>query len=419
MLLRQLSTVLLESLSRFPVVFLGGARQVGKSTLAQSMSQKEWPAQYLTLDERTVLDAALTDPDGLLQAVSGPAVLDEVQRAPDLLRAVKVTVDRNRKPGMFLLTGSANVLTMSRVSETLAGRVAVHELNPFSWTELKRLPASRFVEELFESPSASEIARRRESPSAGRFEEIQDVIMSGGYPTPALMDSRRGRRTWFDSYRQTYIERDVRDVTDIAHVPDFNRLLSTLALRTGHILNISELSRQIGLPYATLRRYLDILIQTYQVFLLRPYFANIGKRLVKTPKVYLTDTGMACHLSMTEEWRTLMGQNRAGAMLETWVACELRKLLALAPWRTELWYFRTRTGREVDFLLERSNKVIGIEVKLTRRIKREDLAGLHACRQALGRRYVASVLLHTGTETVAVDRHTLAVPIARFFGVDE
>lgn len=413
---RHLEPLLSESLRHFPTLLLVGARQVGKSTLARMIAERAWPARYFTLDDRTALDAALTDPDGFIQGLPRPAIIDEVQRAPDLLRAVKLVVDGSREPGTFLLTGSANVLTLSKVSETLAGRIAVHQLDPFSWTELDERPAPEILDLLFGAGSAADVltALPANSPPDG-FRRLQDLLLSGGYPLPALMTSAAARAIWFDSYRQTYLERDVRDVADISHLPDFNRLLSTLALRTGGMLNVSELSRDLALPATTLRRYFNILIQTYQAFLLLPYSGNLGKRLVKTPKVYLTDTGLACHLSGADSWEALMRQNRAGPLLETWAVNELRKLLACSVRHTDVSYWRDHSGSEVDFLLERGGQFVGIEAKLSRRAERKDLAGLRSCAEALGERWKLGVLLHGGSEVIAVDRRTLAVPYHVFF----
>jgi hypothetical protein len=417
MIPRHLESVVREALEHFPVVLLLGARQVGKSTLAQSLSVGAWPAHYVTLDDRTTLDAVLRSPDGYLQEAPEPLVIDEVQRAPDLLRALKLVVDRKRAPGRFLLTGSANVLTLSVVSETLAGRIAVLELMPFSWAELRREAPSSAVDALFEATTVKELMSRLERQSSLPVKpgEVRERVLAGGYPPAALMTSGRARQTWFESYRQTYIERDLRNLADLAHVPEFGRLLTTLALRTGGLLNLSELSRDLGVPTTTLRRYFNILTQTFQIFLVHPYSANVRKRLVKTPKLYLTDTGFACHLAAAERWETLERQERAGALVETWAALELRKLLSAARVRTDIWYWRTHGGREVDFILERGGEVAGVEVKLHEGFKDRDLAGLEECAQALGRRWRFGVLLHGGREMVPIDDRTLAIPLSTFF----
>jgi len=419
MIPRHLDATLVHSLQNFPAVLLIGPRQVGKSTLAQGLARGRWRARYLTLDDPTILGAALSRPDAFLEEAEVPLILDEVQRAPELLRAVKLAVDRSRRPGMYLLTGSANVLTLSTVSETLAGRVAVHELHPFSWAELRRRRASGVIDDLFRARDAAGALRLfpGECP-ATRMQEWRKLLLAGGFPQPALMRSAAARRTWFDSYRQTYLERDLRDLASIEHLPEFTRLLTVLALRTGQELNVSSISRDLGLPATTLRRYLGFLEKTFQVFLVPPYFANVEKRLVKTPKLFLCDTGIACHLAGADGWETIVAQNRVGSLAETWVACELRKALSLARARTALWHWRAHGGDEVDFLLERGSEVIGVEVKLSAEIRERDLRGLAGLRQALGSRFRLGVVLHPGRYTVALDRQTMAVPFAAFFGCE-
>lgn len=419
MIRRHLAVRIRESLEYFPVVLLTGARQVGKSTLAQAMRSAAWPAKYLTLDDRAVHDALLRDPDGFVAGNPPPLILDEVQRAPDLLRAIKMAVDRDRRPGSYLLTGSANLLTLRAVSETLAGRVAVHTLHPFSWSEIVGKPnPSGILDDLFQCRDARDLLVRFPRGCVPAMQEdVQERIIAGGYPPAALMASPRARSRWFAGYRQTYLERDVRDLADIERLPEFGRLLTLLAARTGQLLNYADLSRDLDLPYTTLRRYMGLLEATYQLFLLPPYFTNIGQRLVKMPKLYLTDTGMACHLTAARDWVTLERQGRAGALVETWVASELRKVLDASDGGGELFFWRTHAGREVDFLLVRGEDVVAVEVKWTRRLDEKDLAGLRSCREALGDRLRMSVLLHPGEAVLAVDERTVAVPMSVFFGV--
>jgi hypothetical protein len=298
----------------------------------------------------------------------------------------------------------------------LAGRVAVHVLRPFSASELSRRPAPDVIDRLFGADAQSFL---RGFPEAGRGSQprLHDRILSGGYPTPSLMDPAAARNTWFDSYRQTYVERDLRDIADIHHVPDFGRLMTIASLRTGQLLNTSSLSRDVGLPITTLRRYLALLEQTFQVEMLRPYAANIAKRFVRTPKLYMTDTGMASHLAAVDSWDAAISRAMDSALLETWAFNELRKLLSLTSTHTELSFYRTHAGTEVDFVLERGGQVVGIEVKLAARIDRQDRIALRACAEALEGRWRLGILLHGGTEAVALDERTLALPLVSFFGV--
>lgn len=419
MIRRYLHDTILNSLKYFPVVLLTGARQVGKSTLAQALIGPSWNALYLTLDDRATLDAALRDPDGFVSGTPTPVVIDEVQRAPDLLRAIKKNVDRHRKPGQYLLTGSANILTLSTVAETLAGRVALNTLYPFSWPEFLEKPKPSILNDLFKVPSSKELLSLLPKTSGKNFQEqIAQRILTGGYPTPALMDSGQAQSQWFSSYRQTYLERDLLNIKSIENLPDFNRLLSLVAFRTGGLLNLSDLSRETGLPFTTLRRYMNLLDMTYQIFLLRPYFANIGKRLVKTPKVYLTDTGMASYLRGVDDWSTLEHQGQVGPLVETWVANEMLKLIPISDHRLQLYFWRTQTGQEVDFLLERGDKLVAIEVKWGQRIDEAHIANLKRCAEDLKGRLHFSVILYGGSEIVPFTPKIVAIPFPVFFGVE-
>jgi predicted AAA+ superfamily ATPase len=419
MIRRYVQDQVVEALKYFPVVLLTGARQVGKSTLAQALIRPSWDAVYLTLDDRVTLDAALRDPDGLISGTPTPAVIDEVQKAPDLMRAIKRAVDKARKPGRYLLTGSANVVTLSSVSESLAGRVALCTLQPFSWPELREVPAPTILEDLFKVSTSKELLTRLPRPSGKDYrEQVVQRILAGGYPPPVLMDSAKARRQWFSSYRQTYLERDILTLKAIENIPDFNRLLSLAALRTGGLLNLSDLSRDTGLPHSTVRRYMNLLEVTYQLFLVRPYFANVGKRIVKTPKLYMGDTGMALFLRGVEEWSDLEHQGQAGAMVETWVASELLKMISLSGSAIHLYFWRTQYGHEVDFLLERGQKIVAIEVKWSQRIGPSDIANLKRCEEDLKARFHMAIILYSGTAIVPFSPRIIAVPFNLFFGVD-
>jgi predicted AAA+ superfamily ATPase len=418
MIRRYLQDIILESLKRFPVVLLTGARQVGKSTLAQKLIESSWKAIYLTLDDRAFLDGALRDPDGLINGTPTPVVIDEVQRAPDLMRAIKRVVDRHRRPGQYLLTGSANVMTLSNVSESLAGRVVLHTLSPFCWTEILEKPSPTILKDLFEVATSKELLKHLSKPTKADYKaKIIQRIFAGGYPPPALMTSDQARGQWFSSYRQTYLERDLLNIKSIENIPDFNRLLSLVASRTGRLLNLSDLSRETGIPFTTLRRYMNLLEVTYQIFLLRPYFTHIGKRLVKTPKIYFSDTGMALHLMGVDQWSVLENQGNAGPIVETWAASELLKLMPISDHRFQLYFWQTQSGQEVDFLIERVGKLIAIEVKWAHSISESDLSNLKSCAEDLKGKLHFSVILYSGTEIVPFTPQIVAIPFPVFFGI--
>lgn len=419
MIRRYLQDQILESLKYFPVVLLIGARQVGKSTLAQGLIGPSWNARYLTLDDRTVLDAALRDPDGFISGQPTPVVIDEVQRAPDVMRAIKRMVDHHRKPGQYLLTGSANIMTLSRVSETLAGRVALHTLYPFCWPEFLEEPPPTILEDLFEVKSSKGLLKHLSKFKESDYSaQMIERILAGGYPPPSLMTSHQVRGQWFSSYRQTYLERDLLNIKSIENLPDFNRLLTLVALRTGRLLNLSDLSRETGLPFTTLRRYMNLLEVTYQVFLVRPYYTHVGKRLIKTPKIYFNDTGMASHLIGVDHWSVMERQGHSGSMVETWIASELLKLMPISGNRLQLYFWRTQAGREVDFLIERGGKLVAIEVKWAHRINESDIINLKRCAEDLKGKLHFSVVLYRGREIVPFTPQIVAIPFPVFFGIE-
>lgn len=417
MIRRYLQDAILQSLSNFPAVLLTGARQVGKSTLAQELIASAWKASYLTLDDRATLDAALRDPDGFVSGTPTPVVIDEVQKAPDLMRAIKREVDRGRVPGKYLLTGSANILALAKVTETLAGRVILHTLFPFSWPEIMEKPQPTILTDLFQASNAKELIGRLPKPSRIDWrDQLIQRILAGGYPVPAFLTSSQAREEWFSSYRQTYLERDLLTIKSIENIPDFNRLLTIAAFRTGRLLNLSDLSRETGLPFTTLRRYMNLLEVTYQVFYLRPYFTHLGKRLVKTPKIYFNDTGMASYLIGAHDWSSLENQGQAGPYVETWVASELLKLMPLTDHRLKLYFFRTQAGQEVDFLMERGKEIVALEVKWGRKIEDADVRNLQRCAEYLKGRIRLSGFLYGGSEVLPLTKSMVAIPFPIFFG---
>ena len=420
MIRRHIDLLITEALREFPVVLLIGARQVGKTTLARAISSGPWKAEYYSLDDRSILDAALSDPDGFIRGNPPPMVIDEVQRAPDLMTAVKLAVDRNRKPGMYLLTGSANPLRLKSVSETLAGRVAIFRLDTFSWAEIeeRKAPTSA-IDALLECDSAAELlSRLRRKEVNARTEDIERLVLSGCYPDPERMKTRAARDRWFDSYRQTYLERDVKEITSIADLPLFGRLLRVLALRTGNLLNLMDISRELGIPYTTLRRYVGLLETTFQVEFLPPFYSNIGKRLVKTPKVYFNDTGMACHLAGLTGWAALENAGLSGRMLETWAWGEIRKTLPLLDVPAEPMFWREQHGGEVDFVLERGVHLAGIEVKSSGSITSSDLKGLESFLRTMEGRAGIAAVVYPGERAFAPREHIAAIPMSLFFGAE-
>ena len=306
---RHIAPALLEALSDSPVVFLNGARQTGKSTLSQELSARAHPARYLTLDDMGVRSAAKNDPQGFLAGLDGPVILDEVQRAPELFLPLKAEVDRNRKPGRFFLTGSASALVLPQLSESLAGRMEILTLWPLSQGEIESTKEG-FIDALFEPttrlPSFKPAARA----------EIWERVARGGYPEPLSRPRPERRRAWVDSYLATIIERDVRDLANIEGLTQLPRLLNLLAARTASLMNYADLSRSMGLPQSTLKRYLALLEATFLVRRLPPWSGNLGKRLVKAPKLFLNDTGLASGLLAVDAARLGTDGGLSGPLLD-------------------------------------------------------------------------------------------------------
>ena len=407
MLLRHISSLVLEALSDTPVVFLHGPRQSGKSTLAEWMAGHARPARYLTFDDAGVLAAARQDPSGFLAGLTGPVVLDEVQRAPDLFLAIKADVDRRRRPGRFLLTGSANVLLIPQLSDSLAGRMEIITLWPLSQAEIEGL-RENFVDAVF----ARTLRPFGRSPAA-RSALLRRLVI-GGYPDVLDRPSDDRRRAWFGSYVTTILQRDVRDLANIESLTAFPRLLSLLATRAASLLNLADISRGIGIPHTTLRRYLTLLQATFLVDLLPAWFANLGKRLVKSPKLVFADTGLMAHLLGLTEHVLGPDSMALGPLLENFVVMEIRKQAGWSRSRPNLFHFRLESGQEVDLILEGAGgNLVGIEIKASHTIVDADFKGLRVLADAAGRRFRRGIVLYTGPEPVPFGPKLHALP----FGV--
>lgn len=391
-----------------PVVLVNGARQVGKSTLVQELAQHEDPPrQYLTLDDAAVLSAALNDPTGFVAGLDGPVALDEVQRAPDLFFALKAAVDRDRRPGRFLLTGSADVLLLPRVASALTGRMEVLTLWPLSQGELEGAPDG-FVDAVFAERLPALAPETRASA------DIATRIQRGGFPElvrpGARVEVRRDR--WFGSYLLTLLQRDVRDFAQIEDLAALPRLLALLAARPMGLLNYADLARMSGLAQTTTKRYMALLEATFLVRSLPAWFVNIGKRLAKAPKIFLADSGLTTYLQGADATRASALRHELGFLLEAFVAAELEKQLGWSAQRVRLFHFRTSDGHEVDFVLESATgAVVGIEVKAAATVGPADLKGLRLLAEAAGPRFVRGMVLYTGTAVVPFAANVHAVPI--------
>ncbi len=382
-----------------PVVVVTGARQTGKSTLVGRLLPGN--RSYFSLDDLDVRAQAERSPDDLVER-SRTLVLDEVQRVPDLLLAVKRAVDRERRPGRYILTGSANLLLMRSVSESLAGRAAYLTLWPMTRREQVGLGQAGMWSMFFDEPRESwpEILQEAAAEPA----DWKEVAKRGGYPTPAVEYSDpMDRSIWFDGYVRTYLERDLQDLSSIDNLIDFRRLMCAAGNRIGQLVNQTELGRDVQLPQPTVRRWLNLLETSYQLVRLPAYSVNRTKRLIKTPKAYWADTGLALHLAGRREPD---GPHLENLILSDLLAWRDSSILD----RPEIFYWRTAPGDEVDLVVERGRDLLGIEVKATTRPRVTDTRHLITFREEYGERVRGCLLIHGGDEVEWLGPGILAIP---------
>jgi uncharacterized protein len=406
---RFLRPKLLAALADTPLVFLNGARQTGKSTLVRDLAEGERPARYLTFDDATVLSAARHDPAGFVAGLEGPVIIDEVQHVPDIFPALKLAVDRDRRPGRFLLTGSANILLLPRVSESLAGRMEILTLWPLSQGEIEGVEEN-LIDRLFSTQFA---LPRIPLKDAGTRDDILDRVARGGYPEARGRKTEERRRDWFGAYITTILQRDVREMANIEGLTDLPRVLTLLATRASSLHNLADISRSIDIPQSTLRRYLTLLETTFLLSPLPAWSSNLGKRLVKAPKLALSDTGLLTYLLGADRERLEEDSSVLGRALENFVVMELRKQSSWSKTKPQLFHFRTQSGQEVDVVMEDAGgRLVGVEVKASATVASGDFKGLHALRERTGNRLTRGVVLYTGAEAVSFGSDLFALPLA-------
>jgi uncharacterized protein len=406
---RALEGSIAAALTDTPVVMLVGARQTGKSTLAQALGE-ERGASYSTFDEAGFLAAARADPMQFVQGLGEAAVLDEVQRVPEIFLPIKASVDRDRRPGRFLLTGSANPHFVPEVAEALAGRMQVLTLWPFSQAELEEAIGANVAELLFGS-------RGPQNQASVERGELVERMVRGGFPEAVDREDGSRRDQWFSSYITTILEREVRSVADISRLEEMPALLTALALRSRGHSNKSALSQDLGIPVSSIDRYLVLLERVYLVRRLQGWHSRLGPRLVKSPKLLLCDPGLLCHLLRWDRERLLSDQTSFGLALESFVGVELGKAADLARGAPRLMHYRTSKGIEIDFILEAADgRVAAIEVKASSAIDAADFRRFDRLREILGDRFVRGVVFYTGEHVLPFGDRLEAWPVSTLWG---
>jgi predicted AAA+ superfamily ATPase len=394
---------LTEALDDSPIVLIHGPRQCGKTTLAQIVGKRKGYA-YVNLDDDVLCAAAQADPIGFVGDLPERAILDEVQRVPELFSALKVAVDRNRIAGRFILTGSANVLLLPKLSDSLAGRMEILRLHPLAQCELvRRIPG--FLRSLF----AGRFRVRQTDRLAG---QLAEKIVAGGYPAALARSAGRRRAAWYRDYLDALVQRDVRDLARISSLDVLPRLLALAASQTSRLLNVADLASPFQVSRPTIRDYITLLERVFLVDSLPPWHSNRLSRLIKTPKLHVGDTGLACSLLGIDAAGLIADRPLLGQLLETFVFQELRRQ---ASWHDEpvtFYHYRDKDGAEVDIVIEHGSRALaGVEIKASATVTAADFRGLRKLKDASGKRFVSGVVVYDGETSASFGESLYAVPL--------
>ncbi len=405
---RHLSNRLDEFLAQFPVVLLQGARQVGKSTLLKN-HLSAW--QHLDLEQASVTALVARDPELYLRDHPERVWFDEVQRVPELFPALRVAIDRDRRPGRYVISGSANPILLKRVSESLAGRTGILDLSPYSAAEAARRNPPSFLQHFLAAHDARDLFERMNAASRADEAEFRRHWLIGGYPEVHQLTDATQRQRWFEAYTRLISERDLRELAAGLHPTAFHRLLRMLAARHGQALNLSALANEMGIATNTLKSYLDLLEGAFLWRRLPPYHRNLGKRLVKTPKAYLADSGLLHALLAQTRLEEVEVSPLHGASWEGWIITQLEAQTRLLDTPLQLYYWRTNAGAEVDLVLENGTRLFAIEIKATSQIQSADLRGLKQFLEDYSDATRFGVIVYRGEHVARVHEQIVAVPV--------
>ncbi|AYG63739.1 ATP-binding protein [Rhizobium jaguaris] len=390
-----------DAMSDTRVVLIVGPRQSGKTTLAKKMANEVM--EYYTLDNATTLDAARQDPVGFVRGMDR-AIIDEIQRAPELLLAIKESVDTDQRPGRFLLTGSANLMTLPRVADSLAGRMEVVRLLPLAQSEI-RTAGSSFLRDAFQNEA------KAGEPFVG--DDLMAAVLAGGYPEALGRKTLSRRQDWYANYIQAIVQRDVRDVAQIEQIAQMPRLLRILAEHSGQLVNYSGIGAAIGMNHITTQKYVGIFESLFLARTVQPWFSNKLKRLTKTPKIHFLDSGLLASLRDLSLDRLRDDRGQFGALLETFVLGEILKLASGGQTRFEFSHFRDKQQNEVDIVIEdRRGRIVGIEIKAAASVSNSDFSGLRILAEASGERFVSGMVLYDYHKVIPFGERLSAVPIS-------
>jgi predicted AAA+ superfamily ATPase len=396
---RTIEPVVRRAVREFPAVVLTGPRQSGKTTLLKHLFGGRY--RYISIEPPDIRMAAIGDPRGFIEMYPPPVIFDEIQYAPDLLPYIKEKIDAERdKYGQYLITGSQNLLLMEKVTESLAGRAAMLRLLPLTRREIEGFPQKKLPWELKD---------RKQEMKKVAPKKLWSEFLRGGYPE-LIAYPRRDASLWHSAYIQTYLERDVRTLRQVGDLTQFQNFLRALAARSAQLLDLSDLSRDLGIAVNTVKAWLSVLEATYQVIVLRPYFANVGKRLVKTPKIYFTDVGTLCYLAGLRDPEHAASGPMGGAILETAAVSEIYKTLIHSSLDPRIYFWRTSAGTEVDIVVEFERLLIPIEVKLSSTPRPAMASSLKTFQEDFGERAAPGYVIHTGDIRLPLGLGVIALP---------